>query len=191
MKKKIQLSAILSLLLIVLLVGMKTTFDGYFSFYYEDGQYTKPFIYQATEVLVKSTPVSRFIAYTGFDTGYGFFAPNVGSDFVLLFDIQDSLGQTIQQTAMPKFKQKESQVRYTSVFNMFLERVKKQEAKGKDQYKEYLDLILRQIALNVKRDYPKAAFVQAKLYLYDYPSFEKYRQGETKENAILITEFKL
>jgi hypothetical protein len=191
MKKKIQLSAILSLLFLVFIIGLKTTFDGYYSFYYEDGKYEKPVVYQATEVLTKIPPINFFMAYTGFDTGYGFFAPNVASDFVLMFEIQDSLGNTIQQTAMPNFKQKESRVRYTSVFNMFLERLKKEDPKEKDQYKEYLDIILRQIALNVKRDYPNAASVNAKLYLYDYPSFQNYSQGERKEKAILITEFKV
>jgi hypothetical protein len=191
MKKKIQLCAILSLLFLVFIIGMKTTFDGYYSFYYEDGQYEKPVVYQATEVMTKIPPINFFMAYTGFDTGYGFFAPNVASDFVLMFEIQDSLGRTIQQTAMPNFKQKESRVRYTSVFNMFLERLKKQDPKEKDQYAAYLDIILRQIALNVKRDYPNAASVKAKLYLYDYPSFENYSHGDKKEKAILITEFKV
>lgn len=191
MKNKIQLCAILSLLFLVFIIGLKTTFDGYYSFYYEEGQYEKPLIYEATEAITKLSPVNFFMSHTGFDTGYGFFAPNVASDFVLMFEIQDSLGRTIQQTAMPHFKQKESRVRYTSVFNMFLERLKKQDPKEKDEYKAYLDIILRQIALNVKRDYPNAAAVNAKLYLYDYPSFVRFSQGDKKEKAILITEFKV
>ena len=190
MKQKIQLSGILLLLLFVFTVGVKTSFDGYYGFYYQDEAYEKPIAYEITETMVKFPLSSAFATYTGFDTGYGFFAPNVASDFVLMFDIQDSVGKTIAQTAMPAFKQKESQIRYTSLFNMFLEKVKQKKTED-NPYKKYLDLILKQIALNVKKDYPQAASINAKLYLYDYPSLEKYRKGETKENAFLINEFKL
>ena len=191
MKRKIQLSCILLLLFIVFTVGLKTTFDGYYGFYYEDGSYSKPLVYQATEAFTKSPLVSFFMAHTGFDTGYGFFAPNVASDFVLMFDIQDSLGNTISKTAMPRFKQKESRIRYTSVFNMFLEKIKQKNPKEENQYMTYLDIILKQIALNVKRDYPTAAFVETKLFLYNYPNLDQFNKGDKKENAILITQFKL
>jgi hypothetical protein len=30
-----------------------------------------------------------FTSYTGFDTGYGFYAPNVASDFVMSFELKD------------------------------------------------------------------------------------------------------
>jgi hypothetical protein len=191
MKKRLQLTGVFLLLFVVLTLGLKSTFDGYYGFYYEEGKYTKPFAYEATEAIIESPPVSLFIAYTGFDTGYGFFAPNVASDFVLLFDIQDSVGNTIQQCAMPRFKQKESSVRYTSVYNMFLDKISKKEEKESNKYIQYLDIVIRQIAISVKKDFPGAAHVNAKLYLYDYPGLQKYRKGDRKEKAVLIGEYKI
>jgi hypothetical protein len=191
MKRILQLTGVFVLLFIVLILGLKSTFDGYYGFYYEEGKYIKPFAYKATETIIESPPFNFFIAYTGFDTGYGFFAPNVASDFILLFDIQDSLGHTIQQCAMPRFKQKESSVRYTSVYNMFLDKIAKKEEKEGNKYLEYLDIVIRQIAVSVKKDYPGAVHVNAKLYLYDYPGMEQYRKGDRKEKAVLVSEYKI
>jgi hypothetical protein len=131
------------------------------------------------------------MSHTGFDTGYGFFAPNVASDFVLVFDIRDSSGNVITQCIMPRFKQKESTVRYTSLYNMFLDKIEKESEKTGNKYMQYLDIVLQQIALNVKNDYAGAATVEASLYLYDYPSLEKFRTGDKNEKAILISKFKV
>ena len=191
MKRKFQLLAVLLLPCLVFIIGLKSTFDGYYGFYYEDGAYTKPWAYQVSEKIVRSEPVSLFLSYTGFDTGYGFFAPNVASDFVLLFDVRDAQGNPLQQCIMPRFEQKESVVRYTSMFNMFLEKIK-QEPKGEPGiYMQYLDIVIRQIAQSVKAEYPGAATVEAKLYLYDYPSLQRFREGDTKENAILVSQYKI
>lgn len=191
MKRKFQLAGVLILLFIVFTLGLKSTFDGYYGFYYEEGKYTKPLAYEISEAIIESPPVSFFIVNTGFDTGYGFFAPNVASDFVLVFNIEDSIGNTIQQCAMPRFKQKESSVRYTSVYNMFLDKIAKKEKNESNKYLEYLDIVIRQIAVSVKKDYPAAVHVNAKLYLYDYPDIERYRKGDRKEKAILIGEYKI
>ncbi|RNA61041.1 hypothetical protein D1631_03360 [Chryseobacterium nematophagum] len=116
MKKKIQLFGIFSLLLLVFIIGLKGTFDGYYGFYYENKSYEKPILYQATESIVQSEAVSIFASYTGFDTGYGFYAPNVASDFVLTFELKDKNGNIIEEKAMPSFQKKESVVRYTTIF---------------------------------------------------------------------------
>jgi hypothetical protein len=141
--------------------------------------------------VVQSEPVSIFLSYTGFDTGYGFFAPNVASDFVLMFDLKDAQGNTLQQRIMPRFEQKESMVRYTSMFNMFLEKIKQAPTDSSSQYTQYLDIVIRQIAKNVQSEFPDAVTVEAKLYLYDFPSLERYQKGDTKENAILVSEYKI
>jgi hypothetical protein len=68
---------------------LKGTFDGYYGFYYENKTYQKPLVYTACENITQSLPVSMFTSYTGFDTGYGFYAPNVASDFVMSFELKD------------------------------------------------------------------------------------------------------
>ena len=77
------------------------------------------------------------------------------------------------------------------MYNMFLEKITKKDEEEGNIYLQYLDIVIRQIGVAVKQDYPGAVHVNAKLYLYDYPSLEKYRQGIRKETAILISEYKI
>lgn len=190
MKRKIQLSGIFSLLFLVFIIGLKGTFDGYYGFYYENKSYEKPFVYKASESIVQSDPVSIFASYTGFDTGYGFYAPNVASDFVLTFELKDKNGNTIEEKAMPEFQKKESIVRYTTIFNLFLDKISGDKNKFDNKYYQYLDLIIKEISLNVMKENENATGVTARLYLYDFPSLDNYKKGNKKEDFILVNEFK-
>lgn len=190
MKRKWQLFAIFLLLFLVFTIGLKGTFDGYYGFYYDKEDYKKPFVYELSNKITDFEPVSMFTAYTGFDTGYGFFAPNVASDFVLLFELQDAEGNVLEERIMPELKNKESIVRYTSVFNMFMDKVITSKKKSESQYHQYLDIVLKQIAKSVLKENYGAAKCTAKLYLYDYPTLERYKKGEKKDNLILISQIK-
>ncbi|MDH6251592.1 hypothetical protein M2347_001319 [Chryseobacterium sp. H1D6B] len=190
MKKKIQLLGIFALLLLVFTIGVKGTFDGYYGFYYENKPYEKPFVYKASENIIQSQAVSMFASYTGFDTGYGFYAPNVASDFVLTFELKDKNGNTIDEKAMPSFQKKESIVRYTTIFNLFLDKISGEKNKFDNKYYQYLDLIIKEIALSVMKKNANASQVTARLYLYDYPSITDYKKGKNKEDLILVNEFK-
>ncbi|WP_213277206.1 hypothetical protein [Chryseobacterium indologenes] len=189
MKKKLQLSGIFIVLLIVFTIGMKGTFDGYYGFYYENKSYDKPLAYVISENFAQSKPINMLTSYTGFDTGYGFYAPNVASDFVMSFELKDKNGNILEQKTMPYFKSKESKVRYTTVFNMFLDKISDKNTYDRKYY-QYLDIIIRQIAEHVMKENPKASSVTTKLYLYDYPTIADFKQGRTNENLILIDEFK-
>jgi hypothetical protein len=189
MKKKLQLSGIFIILLVVFTIGMKGTFDGYYGFYYEDKNYEKPLAYSIAEDIAQLKPVNIFTSYTGFDTGYGFYAPNVASDFVMSFELRDKNGKVLGQKTHPYFKNKESRVRYTTVFNMFLDKISTKNIYDKKYY-QYLDIIIRQIAAHVMAENPNAASITTKLYLYDYPTIADFKKGKTNENLILIDEFK-
>ncbi|TGD57926.1 hypothetical protein [Flavobacterium humi] len=190
MKRKGQLFGIFLLLLLVFTIGLKGTFDGYYGFYYDKDDYEKPLAYELSNTIVELGPVSLFTAYTGFDTGYGFFAPNVASDFVLLFELRDARGNILEERIMPEFKSKEGIVRYTSVFNMFMDKVVSSKKKNDSQYHEYLDVVLKQIAKSVLKENHKAAKCTAKLYLYDYPTLDRYKRGEKTDNLILVSQIK-
>lgn len=189
MKRKLQLSGIFIILLIVFTIGLKGTFDGYYGFYYENKKYDKHLVYAMSENIAQLKPVNIFTSYTGFDTGYGFYAPNVASDFVMSFELQDKNGKILEQKTLPYFKNKESRVRFTTVFNMFLDKISSKNIYDKKYY-QYLDIIIRQIAEHVMTENSKAVSVTTKLYLYDYPSITDFKKGKTNENLILIDEFK-
>ena len=191
MKKKLQLLGIFTVLFLVFTVGLKGTFDGYYGFYYAEKEYNKPVIYTLSEEIIKLKPVSIFLSYTGFDTGYSFFAPNVASDFVLLFELKDDKGNVIENKIMPAFKNKESITRYTSGYNMFLDKISAEGGNLKDnKYQQYLDIIVKQIAVSVKNENPDTASITARLYLYHYPDLKSYQKGEKSEQLILIGEYK-
>jgi hypothetical protein len=191
MRRKAQLTGIFIVILLVFTVGLKGTFDGYYGFYYPEKEYKKPIAFTITEEIIKLKPISIFLSYTGFDTGYGFFAPNVASDFVLLFELKDAAGNTIENRIMPTFKNKESIVRYTSIFNMFLDKISAEGGTIKDnKYQQYLDIIIKQIAINVKKENPNTAKITARLYLYHYPDLKSYKKGKKSERLILIGEYK-
>jgi hypothetical protein len=191
MKKKAQLLGIFIIILLVFTVGLRGTFDGYFGFYYQDKKYVKPYAFTLSEEIIKWEPVSAFLSYTGLDTGYGFFAPNVASDFILMFELKDKQGKVTQNRIMPNFKNKESIVRYTSVFNMFLDKIAAEGVEKKEnKYQQYLDVILKQIAINVKKQNPNTDKISAKLYLYDYPSLANFKKNKSLERLIFISEYK-
>lgn len=191
MKKKLQLLGIFTVLFLVFTVGLKGTFDGYYGFYYAEKEYNKPVIYTLSEEIIKLKPVSIFLSYTGFDTGYSFFAPNVASDFVLLFELKNDKGNVIENKIMPAFKNKESITRYTSVYNMFLDKISAEGGNLKEnKYQQYLDIIVKQIAVSVKNENPDTASITARLYLYHYPDLKSYQKGEKSEQLILIGEYK-
>ncbi|WP_130735287.1 hypothetical protein [Flavobacterium sp. J27] len=191
MKKKLQLAGIFTILLLVFTVGLKGTFDGYYGFYYAEKEYKKPIAFTLSEEIIKLKPVSIFLSYTGFDTGYSFFAPNVASDFVLLFELKDQKGNVIENKIMPAFKNKESITRYTSIYNMFLDKISAEGGTMKDnKYQQYLDIIIKQIAVSVKKENPDTASIIARLYLYHYPDLKSYQKGEKSERLILVGEYK-
>ncbi|NIF03823.1 hypothetical protein F3J23_00040 [Chryseobacterium sp. Tr-659] len=189
MKRKLQLAGIFMILLLVFIIGLKGTFDGFYGFYYENKSYQKPLAYRISEDITLFKPVSIFASYTGFDTGYGFYAPNVASDFVMIFELKDKNGNVLEEKTMPNFKSKESRVRYTTVFNMFLDKISDRNRYDRKYY-QYLDIIIQQIAAHVMKENPKAASVTTRLYLYDYPSIAEFRKGKTNESLILVDEFK-
>lgn len=188
MKNKIQLLFIILLLSVILIVSVNGTYEGFYGFYYEDGNYQKGFPQKLVEKLVALKPVSVFISYTGFDTGYGFFAPNVASDFILLFELKDSTGNIVESTIMPKFRNKESVIRFTTATGLFLEKVTQDSMKGK-KYDSYLNVIVQQIALHLKKSNPKVSHIDVGLYLYDYSSIRKSKKEGLKESLILIETY--
>jgi hypothetical protein len=104
--------------------------------------------------------------------------------------VRDSANNIITQTIMPRFNQKESVVRYTSLFNMFLDKIDKKINDDGNKYGQYLNIVVQQIAKNVKKDYPNAGYIEATLCLYDYPSLNMFKHGDRTEKLIPIYKYK-
>lgn len=160
-----------ALLLVICANAANTAFDSYYGFYYEDTNTEQLIAENPTASLATSIaqakPVRMFCGYTGFGTGYGFFAPNVASDFITLYEVKDECGASLRQINLPPFHHKESVVRYLSATGMFLDKITKDSIELGLQ-KDFLDVIQRQLADYVRRHDTTAASVTLDLYLYDY-----------------------
>ena len=90
-KDKLRLLGSFLLLGLVLLVSTKGTIESYFDFYYEkENPYKESLVDRSLSSIMHLKPIRVFLMYTGFNTGYGFFAPNVASDFLIVYETKDS-----------------------------------------------------------------------------------------------------
>ncbi len=183
-----KLCGIGALLLVICANAANTAFDSYYGFYYEESKAelvaANPAASLAASV-AQAKPVQLFCGYTGFGTGYGFFAPNVASDFITLYEVKDECGETLRQTNLPPFHHKESVIRYLSATGMFLDKITKDSVELGLQ-KEFLEVVQRQLADYVRRRDPAAASVTLDLYLYDYVTLAAAPEAELYEDLFYV-----
>lgn len=186
-KKTIQIIIVVFVLFNVLLSSIKLTFDGYYGFYYENKKVEKTILSNISDYLYDSNPIFLFRTYTGFETGYGFFGPNVSSDFITVFKIYDEKGKLIKLLDRVNLKSKEGTIRFTTLNSLFLDKLTDKENK---KYNKYLDIVVKQIAKYVDKDYPKNYKIETELYLFDYPTIVDFNKGFDKK-LILIKKYSL
>lgn len=189
--EKLQLVVVSIILFVILSTAIKLTFEGYYGFYYEDGNYKENIFSKITNKLSDFYPIRYFNTQTGFDTGYGFFAPNVASDFLFIFKIYDKNNNLVKIENGVQLKTKESNLRFQTINTMYLDKLKKKEDKNyNEKYNKYLDVIMKQVTKFIKNKYPNNYDVKTSLYLYDFPSIKKFNKGE-KERLFLIKTYEL
>src|SRR4051812_38245824 len=69
---------------LILTVCVYSTIDSYISFYKEDSKDFKyPPALEYTNRVLTTSGVHHYTVFAGIDAGYGFFAPNVASEYIL------------------------------------------------------------------------------------------------------------
>ncbi|RDC55374.1 hypothetical protein DU508_17530 [Pedobacter chinensis] len=126
--------------------------------------------------------VKQYLSLSGIDAGYGFFAPNVASSYVLKITILDrKTRQEMVEHFSPPFRTKEGKNKYHTLLGSFQdrltiienERLKKKSVSFKEskKYGEYLDIYLKSIGRFYYNQYkPDKFLVHCTLFLYHYPS---------------------
>ncbi|MDR6130731.1 hypothetical protein [Chryseobacterium sp. SORGH_AS_1175] len=107
-----------------------------------------------------------FSSYTGFDTGYGFFAPNVSSNFIIISENQEN-GHSYISTDL--LRSKEGKLRFANLNDVYIKNVI-----TKDQSMPELKInhiLLKKINQSFKKKYGKNIITYA--YLYDQPSLKE------------------
>lgn len=187
-RKAFQLIVVGFILFVVLTVSIKSTYQSYYGFYYNNKEYEVPFVMKATNELHQFQPLRFFTSYTGFNTGYGFFAPNVASDFIFVFKIYNPQGQLVNVQETLKFDTKESAIRFSTFQTMFLEKL---NDGTNEKYNRYLDIIIEQISQYLLDQYPPNFTIKTGLYLYDYPRVKEMMDGKTQPQLFLVKEYSL
>lgn len=123
---------------------------------------------------------STVLDYTGLSTGYGFFSPNVSSDFLVTHHVYNQKQRKLL-VSNASFKSKEGSLRYTHVNSVFMEKLEALEDSTKiDSTRlEFLNLILRRMNEN-QLIVNKADSVTTQLFLYHYPFLNEYPNTNAK-----------
>lgn len=153
----------------VLLSGISTTIESYYSFYKIERS-------EFLNKMIKVNNIGSFIwFYTGLDTGYGFFAPNVSSNFIIISESNNLLSSSDNL-----LNTKEGKLRFVSINSIFLENVREGFNNTNKEKLQYNHIILKQINNHYKKKYGLSE-VETKVFLYDFP-----RLIDKKENIKLI-----
>jgi hypothetical protein len=108
--------------------------------------------------------------YTGAETGYGLYAPNVSSDIVILLTSMDGQGR-ILSVESPQLHTCEARIRLSSAAGIFMEKTGKVD---KDR-SQYLGLVLKSMAMWAQEQKPGCKKVFADLLVYDLPAAKEIR----------------
>lgn len=178
MKKKIAVFLGVSHLAIIIIINIESILRCYYEFYYDKKERDKNILYKLSNSFTNLPPIFYYTSCTGTETGYGFFAPNVSSQFVVLFERKNNNNQKIDETILPNFQDKESILRYSTALALYMDKL---EAKDKDSLSNkihfhFIDVLTKEIARDVLKGNKKASTIDATVLLYDYPSLQDYKK---------------
>lgn len=179
-------------LLIILAICTKSTIANYTGFYKVTP--AKP-VRQMMQVAttVSSLPgIAHYAVAAGIDAGYGFFAPNVASEYVLALDCYGPDSILLYRRGIPDFAQRESVTRYVTMLGAFQDKLVaildgEEDATSVEQ--RHLNAIVRSMAMNLLADDAAVSRVRATLYLYDFPSLQASRHAVPHSRLIEIESF--
>ena len=170
MTKNIFQIAIFSVLLFkIIIIASLTTITTFCKFY----KFSQPqFVTKLDTSLIAD---NQFYCYSGFDTGYGFFSPNVSSNFIIL--ISDG---TKTYSSDDLMNTNEGKQRFLGVNDIFLKNL---DEKRNEDIVEANKVILKKINQAFEKKYNSKFKTSA--YLYDYPKLKDFK---TKKLSLIKFE---
>jgi hypothetical protein len=181
MKKVFLIVTLFYVILTLILVNIKWTLDFYSSIDNSKKELNRNTINNNVKSLLNNNFYKYFLQYTGFETGYCFYA-RVGNDFITEISLTDCNGSLLAREKSIKVKSKESQLRINAAYSVF------QEYRNNDtmnlEYKRCKILFKRLALLNLEHN-KNASKAQISLYEYHYPTLEQIR-SETQLNSFYV-----
>lgn len=141
--------------------------------------------------------VEQYMTISGLTTGYGFFAPNVASSYLLKVDVIKKNDSTIKKTFFfPPFQTKEGINRYHTVLGSFQKRltvleneqnkVKSNLFSESKEYGDYLDIYIKSIGRFYYKKFDSQEYrVHCTLYLHHYPSLKELLKDKSKKVGVI------
>lgn len=158
----------LAIFFFTIIVNVRGTITSYIEFYKSDSSdnlLANNKILLVTDFIYKN-PIAPFLSHTGLDTGFGFFAPNVASEYITEFKVFSKDSILLQTTNFPVFKCKETGTRVKSAYLMF-ETYLNQEQDSIDIKK--CDIFLKGLSTRALLDTERSEYVKSNIYLYHHP----------------------
>ena len=140
--------------------------------------------------------IQQYQAIAGINAGYGFFAPNVASSYILKVSVYDKNRNIVKESYFPPFKSKEGLNRYHTLLGYFQDRLtilenkmqkkKSTEFNESDKYGEFLDIFIKSIGRYYYKEYnPDTYTVSCTLYLHHHPMLHEIKT-KNKTKPVLI-----
>ena len=166
------------------LVNIRGIISTYYDFYGKKQLLTQNLIYNKLSFIDNNLFINTIKTYTGLETGYGFFAPNVASDFKIKFTFIDSNNMIISTKYQISLKSKTSIQRVNSAMTMFLN-YENQDTCDFDYKKN--GIFMKGLAINELKKNNNMKKVICELFLYHKPLLSQIKSKElTHEKHLLI-----
>lgn len=158
--------------------SLRTAYDSHTSFYKKEPN--KNFV-EILDKIHANKIYNIFLNYSGLNTGYGFFSPNVSSDFIITHNIyKNNREYLIFSNSI--FQTKEGAHRFANLNSLFMEKVEsiENETKIDSMRIKYLDMILRRLNNYHTKNDMKIDSIKTNLYLYHFPFLKEYPNVKPK-----------
>ncbi|MBW8683174.1 hypothetical protein [Chitinophaga rhizophila] len=181
-------------IVMILFVCVYSVFDDYDAFYHGNKKdYKRPVALERVQSVLGIPILADYLRFAGIDTGYGFFAPNVASAYVIDFRLMNQEGQVVKSQYLPELKSGESVVRFGTLLGNFQRKLKLME-KGENKkglYGRYLDALVKAMGQSILKQNQQAdvSTVKAVLYMYSYPSLKEITLEKREKKLIPLDSF--
>ncbi|WP_420570927.1 hypothetical protein [Kordia sp.] len=137
---------------------------------------------------IAGSPIfNAYANYTGTDSGYGFYSPNVGSEFVMSFAVLDCNGKLLGEHESPvSLQQKESKARFNLCTFPMMQRITLKEPN--EIYDKYFEVMMHQIAKNINDSYETGSKVISEIYIHRPTKIQESLDGKS-ESFYLLERF--
>lgn len=175
-----QITICIILLFSVVFSSFRTAYDSHVSFFKKKPNET---LLKTLDKIGSNHEYNLFLNYTGLNTGYGFFSPNVSSDFIITHTIYKKQKEdlTFSNTL---FSTKEGAHRFANLNSLFMEKIEAIEEEDKSKIDtlkiKYLEVVLKRLNnYNLERD-KNIDSIKTTLFLYHFPFLKEYPNVKPK-----------